>query len=410
MDELVDIESLSSEGDGVGRLSDGRVVFVEGAAPGDRVALAAVEASKRFVRAAIGELVVASPDRTEPECAHFGRCGGCQWQHLSYPAQLQAKQRIVRDALQRIGRLDDLELPPIVASPDPYHYRARARWVEGEDGLGYRARGSREVEVVDACPVLVPSANAALDELRAGVREARARRGEARPGARANEWLVTASGDAPDAEAIVMRPRQKGRPPSLVVEVEGGTLRVSGDSFVQGNAMLWNELIDAVVGVTLGAAEPGARRPRFAELYCGVGFFTLPLAASGARGVAFESDRHALSDLAYNLRHAGFEDRVEVLRGKVEQRGDLEDRLRRADVVLVDPPRAGLAPAVRRALAAAKPGRIVYLSCDPGTLARDVAELRGAEYELTSTLLFDLFPQTAHVETLVTLDHNPGTR
>ena len=403
MDELVDIESLSSEGDGVGRLGDGRVVFVAGAAPGDRVSLADIEESKRFVRASVGELVSASPDRVDPACAHFGRCGGCQWQHVAYPAQLQAKQRIVRDAFQRIARLDPVELPPIVASPDAYHYRARARWIEGEGGLGYRARGSREVEVVEACPVLVPGASAALEALREGVREARARRGDARPGGRAKEWIVTASGGGPEDEAIVMRPRQKGRPPSLSIELEGGPLRVSGDSFVQGNALLWDDLVDAVVGVTLGVAEPGAPRPRFVELYCGIGFFTVPLAASGARGAALESDRRALSDLAHNLRRAGLEDRVEILRGQAEQRGDLRDHLRRADVALVDPPRAGLAPAVREALADARPERIVYLSCDPGTLARDIADLARADYDLTSTLLFDLFPQTPHVETLVTL-------
>ncbi len=378
--EEVEIRSLSSEGDGVGRLADGRVVFVQGGVPGDRVLLDRIRAERRFVRAEIGRLLRPSPDRVTPACPHFGVC-------VAYPAQLEAKRRIVRDALERIGGITLPELPEIVPSPEPYHYRARARWVEAEGGLGYRARASRDVQKVDACPVLVPAARAAMDEL-AAKRAARA--AEDAGGARrrrAREWIVTAEGALEGDRAVVSGPRPRGAPPSVRIEVLGMSLRVGNTSFVQGNALLWSPLADAVCEAGLGpedaATTPTAGPPpRFAELYCGIGFFTLPLAASGARGVALESDRSALADLAFNLRRAGLEERVEVLRGRVEERGDLVRRLRDVDFVLVDPPRTGLAAPVRAAL----------------------VELTAAGHHLTSLRLFDLFPQTSHVESLAVLE------
>ena len=198
----VTIDRLSSEGDGVARLEDGRVVFVEGGLPGDRVELESVEERKRFVRARIARLETPSPDRVEPECAAFGVCGGCTWQHLAYEAQLEAKRVIVRDALARIGRIELDELPPIVASPSPYGYRARAKFVEAPTGYGYRERSSRNVKVVDHCPVLVPSADAVLKER---VEECRAESGTKDSGnsndsnengeskhPKTREWSVTA--------------------------------------------------------------------------------------------------------------------------------------------------------------------------------------------------------------------------
>ena len=178
---------------------------------------------------------------------------------------------------------------------------------------------------------------------------------------------------------------------------------MSARSFVQGNALLWSPLAEAVRDACVAdVVDPEALR--FAELYCGIGFFTVPLARTGARGVALENDASALADLRFNLRRAGVVDRVEVLAGVVERRGDLASRLASVDRVLVDPPRAGLHEEVRAALASARPTRIVYLSCDPATLARDLRSLMASGYGVTGCRLFDLFPQTPHVETLVTLD------
>ena len=399
-EEIVEITGLSSEGAGVGRLEEGRVVFVDGAVPGDEVRLRDVELRARFGRAEIGELVRPSAARTEPRCPHFGACGGCQWQHVRYADQLEAKRKIVFDALSRIGGLDGFERPPITPSPDAYAYRARARWVETGRGPGFRSRRSRTIHAVDDCPVLLPPAAEALRER---AREGMSASSDAARSRRPQEWIVTA---APEGETVLARAGAKvprgGAHPSVEIEVLGESLRVSASSFVQGNALLWDALAAAVRDACLSGVDPEGG-VRFLELYCGIGFFTLPLLRSGLRGTAIESDSSALADLRFNLRRAGLVDRVEVVSGSVERRGDLADRMSGAEVVLVDPPRAGLHARVREGLGRRGPNRIVYLSCNPATLARDLGELVDVGYAVESCRLFDLFPQTPHVETLVAL-------
>ena len=404
---VVEIESLSSGGDGVARLPDGRVVFVAGGVPGDRVALEFVEERKRFVRARIAELIEPGPGRIEAPCPHFGACGGCLWQHVAYEVQLEAKRKAVSDALRRIGGVSvpsDLEIVP---SPSPYAYRGRARFVECEGGVGYRVRGGAGARAVEACPVLVPSAEAALVERGRRVRDA-----TEPPSRRTREWVVT-TGSSGGSIVTPAGARKKSRveagtPGSVEVELAGAMLRVSGDSFVQGNVLLWEALVEAVLAACLGSgAGPGAR---FVELHAGVGFFTVPLARAGLFGAAVESAPSALSDLRENLSRAGLTQAVEVVAGRAETRRDLARRFAGADLALVDPPRTGLEKPVREALGEAGPPRLVYLSCDPGTLARDLADLTSAAFEVTAVRAFDLFPQTPHVETLVTLDRNGARR
>jgi len=410
--EEILITGLSSGGDGVGRASDGRVVFVDGGIPGERVELVDVRVQKKLIRARVGRILEASPDRVDPPCPHFGSCGGCRWQHLGYSAQLEAKRQIVRDALTRIGGLSIAEEIEIIPSPEAYGYRARARWVESEGGVGYRVRGSRSVYPVDACSVLVPSAEAALVELASDRRE-RAAASEAGPASpkkgrgRVVEWVATMGSDQRtlverSGGGRAGRGRDQKRQ-SVVIEVSGEKLRVSPESFVQGNALLWEALATEVCAECLTDRD-GTVPARFVELYSGIGFFTLPLARRGLLGVALESDRSALADLAYNLRRSGLVEQVEVLSGRVESRGDLTDRIKSADLLLVDPPRIGLESRVRAAIAASGPARCVYVSCDPATLARDLRELCEGGYSIASLKGFDLFPQIPHVETLVRLE------
>lgn len=404
---IVEVESLSSGGDGVARLPDGRVAFVAGGVPGDRVALEIVEERKRFVRAEIVEILDPGPGRIEARCPHFGTCGGCLWQHVAYDVQVEAKRKAVSDALERIGGVSVSGELPIVASPSPYAYRGRARFVECEEGVGYRVRGGQGVRAVEACPVLVPSAEAALVDRGRQVREAGGTSSR-----RAREWVVT-TGSSGVSIVTPAGARKKARsdagaPVSVEVEVVGLTLRVSGESFVQGNQLLWGTLVEAVLDACLGGGlGPGAR---FVELHAGVGFFTLALARAGAVGAAIESAPSALSDLRANLARAELTQSVEVVAGRAETRRDLARRFAGADLVLVDPPRTGLEKPVREALAESGPPRLVYLSCDPGTLARDLADLTSADYEVTAARAFDLFPQTPHVETLVTLEREEERR
>lgn len=413
-DGSVWITGFASGGDGVGRLSDGRVVFVDGGIPGERIELLDVRTHKKVLRARAGRILEAGSDRVEPRCVHFGTCGGCRWQHVRYAAQLDAKRQIVVDALKRIGGISLEEKIEIVSSPDPYGYRARARWIESADGFGYRVRGSKTLSPVEVCPVLVPSAEAALVErvAKRGANSAQSPAEDPATGARsrrAREWVVTAGSDGP---ALVCQSgagphaRAKGdRSGSVLIEVAGESLRVSGESFVQGNALLWESLANTV-RTECGLGLPQASKARFVELYAGIGFFTLGLAREFEGGVALESDRSALADLAFNLRRAGLTDRVEVLSGRVETRGDLGARIESGSVLLVDPPRIGLDVAVREAISSRGPARVVYVSCDPATLARDLRDLVAAGYQIASLRAFDLFPQTPHVESVVRLERH----
>jgi len=442
---------LASGGEGVGRMDDGRVVFVEGGVPGDLVELAEWTTRKKVARARIGRLVEASPERVEPRCAHFGRCGGCQWQHIGYAAQLSAKQTMVRNALERIGGFSlgrdvrpasdpavtlgsdspdepDRELVvQIKGSPDPYGYRGRARIVESKGGFGYRVRGSREIERIETCPVLTDAAQDALakliqDQTTDKTHQGEAEKSESPPGRkppRATEWILSAGTSGP---AIAERVRGKRDAPGasafVTIEVLGEKLRASSSSFMQGNALLWDSLADEVCRQSLAEADKGSASSssagspalprRFVELYAGIGFLTLPLARRGLVGVAIESDRSALSDLTFNLERAGLAKEVEVVRGRVESRRDLARRLAKADLLVVDPPRVGLDAGVREIIAAQGPSRIVYVSCDPATLARDLRALASGGYRLSTVCALDLFAQTPHVEVVARLDRSPS--
>ncbi len=423
---ILRVTGLASGGDGVGRLADGRVVFVDGGVPGDRVELADLTARKKMAWARIGRLLEPSPDRIEPRCPHFGPCGGCRWQHLRYEAQLDAKRTIVRDALERIGGLaleKDIE---IIGSPDPYGYRARARLVEAKEGVGYRMRGSHAIHAIAECPILTPAAQEALTRLRQSVSSAGPGPIAEEPPASVRkrraivEWIISAgtSGKATLVEAGHKASHKAGRNAGrenggeeearvargfVTLDVLGERLRASSGSFIQGNALLWDALAEEVrsqVTMQRGESTP----ERFIELYAGVGFLTLPLARRGLSGVAIESDRSALADLAANLSSNGLTKQVEVIRDRVESRGDLARLFAAADVLLTDPPRVGLASTVREAIASAGPARLVYVSCDPATLARDLRVFVGAGYELESVRALDLFPQTPHVEVVVRLE------
>lgn len=397
-------------------MADGRVVFVEGGVPGDLVELDEGTIHKKLARAKIGNLLEPSPDRVEPRCAHFGRCGGCLWQQIDYAAQLRAKAAMVTDALERIGGFAPIRNLEVIASPDPYAYRARARFVESDGGVGYRIRGSREVEKIDQCPVLIPTAQEGLGQLSRSVADASMRLKDsnndvaeaqpsksARKARRSMEWILSAGKRDPAIiQKVVGRREPKGKIDSIQIEVLGESLRVSSVSFMQGNALLWDSLAETVCRLADAVAE--SKKPkRFVELYAGIGFLTIPLARRGYSGIAIESDRSAVSDLSFNLDKNGLAKEVKVIRGRVEARRDLAKHFGFADLLVVDPPRAGLDKNVREAIASNGPGGLIYVSCDPATLARDLKPLIAAGYQLTAIRALDLFPQTPHIETITHL-------
>jgi len=391
------IDSLAAGGDGVGRAPDGRVVFVPFAAPGDRLRVRLVEERPRFARGAIVAVLAPGPSRVTPPCPVFGVCGGCAWQHVDYPAQVEAKRAIVRDALARLGGVG--ELPPLAftPSPAPYGYRGRARVRVERGGVGYRRRSSHELCAIASCPLLAPPLDAALAAL------------AKRPPRERGEWEL-AMGEGGAVRAVPLEARGGGAPAGtrIALQAAGERIELSPGVFAQANALLLDALATAVI-------EAAGRGERALELFAGAGFFTLGLARGFARVVAVEADPAAARDLARNAarieaRTPGAPRPVRVVEARTEAwlAAGEADALA-PDVVVLDPPRGGVGRAAAEALARLPARRIVHLSCDPATLARDVAVCAERGWRLVSLHGFDLFPQTPHVEVLAVLERFDAT-
>jgi tRNA/tmRNA/rRNA uracil-C5-methylase (TrmA/RlmC/RlmD family) len=371
------VDALAAGGDGVGRTADGRVVFVPRTAPGDLVRARIASVHPRYARAELLEVLEPGAVRVDPRCPVFGECGGCSWQHVDYAAQAEAKRRIAEDALVRVGRLT---LPGPIAlrpSPSPYAYRARARVAVEAGRVGYRRRSSRDLCAVSACPVLCEPAEAQLRALASA------------PPTSSGEWEIAAGVSGARAHEVGRKA------PPLELEVAGARLRVSAGVFFQANPALHAALVESVAG----AAGRGALA---VELHAGCGFFTLALARTFDRVVAVEADTAAVADLRHNLARAGL-DNVEVVHERVERALAGFLAALRPDAIVLDPPRTGLPRGAAAQLCDLAPARIAYLSCDPATLARDLAALVNGGFALEGVEVFDLFPHTPHVEVLATL-------
>ena len=385
--ELVElrIEGLAAGGDGLGHAPDGRVVFVPFTAPGDRVRVAIGMRRARWMRGEVTLLLEPGPGRTDPLCPVFGVCGGCDWQHLAYATQLEAKRTILCDAIERIAHLAVPARFAFHASPSPYAYRSRARVAAERGRVGFRRRRSHAVCAASRCPVLVP----ALDEPLARL--------AAHPPEPNGEWELSAGLGGSHCVA-----RVPVRDSGSWVEIEslGERLRVSAGSFLQAN----EGLREALAQVVVDAAGGGGL---CLELFAGAGLFTLPLARRFGRVVAVESHPGAVADLEDNLSSAGLGN-VEIVAQPVEYAFEARAfSALRPEVVVLDPPRSGLEDPARDELALLGARRVVYVSCDPATLARDVAVLADRGYALTALDGFDLFPQTAHIEAVALLEHAP---
>jgi 23S rRNA (uracil1939-C5)-methyltransferase len=415
------IEKLVATGRGLARTPDGRVVFVEGAYPGDRVEAELLEVRADYAVARAARLLEAGLPRRASPCAAFARCGGCDWLDLEDALQLALARQIAEEALSRVLRDGPVELHGPVRSPLRLGYRRRAQLKAAPDGrLGFHARGSRELVPVRECPVLVPELQRLLGplaELAAELRDLtevhllagtqaiavglRARRRlAAEPQAVAERLAPYGVG------SVVLDDATRRFAGSPTVGIRVGPYEHEGpvSSFFQGNAAFDEELVRRVVEATLGAAgapaAPCGPEDEVLELYAGVGLFTLALAARSGRLVAVELDRAACDALRGNLQRAGLEASVLNL-----DASSLAWRLRghRPAAVLVDPPRTGLERGARAALAGLKAPRVASLSCNLSTLARDLLALRPA-YRVRRIELLDLFPQTSHLEALAILE------
>lgn len=382
MSELVQlrIDRLAGGGEGVGRDEGGRVVFVPATAPGDVVQARIVEEQKRFARAELVKVETPGPGRVEPRCPLVGECGGCAWQHLSYEEQCRAKAERVRDAFERVAGLalpGPVECTP---SPEPFGYRSRAR-VGFRDGVvGFRRLRSHSLIAAPSCPVFTPALDAAL-----------ARLGAKPPDGRGE--LTIAAGE----DGAVCITGDGRRSPGITILAGEDPVRVSPGVFFQANALLRSALAAAVHE----AAGTGAR---VLELFSGSGYFTIGLACHFGQVLVVESHGRATRDLAANLAAAGH-DNVEVVTGLAERKLESPKlALFEPEVIVLDPPRKGLDRGSAERIAALRARRLVYVSCDPGTHARDCARLQSGGYQLTALRAFDLFPQTPHTEALAVLE------
>lgn len=410
-EDLIRIERIAAGGDGVGRLADGRVAFVPRTAPGDLARCEVVRPAARFVRARLVAVEEPGPDRVEPSCPHYvaDECGGCQLQHLASAAQRAARQTIVGDALRRIARLP-VDDPPLEPPSDDWGYRAKVALSVGPGRrVGYH-RYDRPGQIFDLtqCRIAAPGINGLVERLRAARRALpeRLERVTLRLDRAGGEHLIleTAAGPVWSGGRALHAAVQGSAPTSIWWRPAGGAARVvaGADSAYPATAFeqVNPAMGDRVRSRALAGLGPVADR-RAWDLYAGIGEASEALATAGAVVECVEADGSAVTEAA--RRQAAFGRRIERVHGRVE---DVVASLAAPDLVLLNPPRAGLDPKVVAVLLARTPSRIAYVSCDPATLARDLGRLAGPTggYRLASLEAFDLFPQTAHVETVAVLE------
>ena len=459
-DDIIELElnDLAYGGDAVGRY-EGRAIFVPGALPGELVRAQLMRERSNYARAMLVEVLRPSPDRVEPRYPELSESGGFQWQHLAYPAQLEWKSRIVRQLLMRIGKFPDPPTRPTLGMPtsaDPWRYRTVAQFAIAPDGaIGFRRMESHDVLDMPDCPIVHPQLDALYQATRAWMRQhwgARAHTYTERftlrvavgaPGEQASGPLSLAGGHTyrhgpsgllaiearpgatfeedggPDAAASVILSDVPGLAGVVILGVPGGrgriiagqdfvhervlnhVFRISAGSFFQVNPTQTPILVEQA----LASLQP---RPSDVVLdgYSGAGLFSLFLAERAARVRAIESQPSAVADARASALLNGVTN-VLTQEGLLERAvGQMRRQRERVDLALVDPPRAGCLPRALLELTALGPRTIVYVSCDPSTLARDLRIICDNGYTLTSVQPVDMFPFTSHIESVATCERN----
>lgn len=434
----VTVENMAQDGMGVARV-DGRVLFVHGAVPGETCRVQLLKVNKTVAFAKIAEILTPSPHRVASDCPHFPRCGGCALRHMDYAAECEVKRQRVQDALARIGG-SDVQVEELLSAPRIERYRNKAIFPVAADGsVGfYRAR-SHDVVAVEDCLLLPPEANAAAGALRDYLKRSGAAGYDERTGRGLVRHLfvrssargqclvcVFVNGDRLPREDLLVSLLREACPKCVGIVLGVNTRR---DNVILGERYrtLWGaeRLEDTLCGMTFSLSVPSfyqvnhaqterlyAKAVEFAQLtgeetvldlYCGAGTITLAMSKKAKRVLGAEIVPEAIDDARENARRSGVAN-AEFFCGDAS---DVAARLAREglrpDVVTVDPPRKGLAPDVVETIARMQPQRVVYVSCDPATLGRDVARFASQGYFATRACAVDLFPRTDHVETICLL-------
>lgn len=382
----VTIEKIVPNGFGLA-FAEKLTVFVPLSAAGDRLRVRINQTKGKTAFAEIVEVLQPSSERTEPRCPYFGRCGGCDFQQMNYPAQLAAKVGIIRDCLERIGKINYAPEIPITGSPQAYEYRARAQWhVDARRRkIGYFQRKSHDVIDVEVCPILLPELQTSLNDLRENIEWESFRE------ATIEVEAASADGENSFYSTEIIEPTKE-----ISFTAHGERYFYDATSFFQGNPFLIEPLIEAAVGAANGAVA--------VDLYCGVGLFTLPLARRFERVIGIEGSEKAIDFAGRNVERAQITN-AEFRRENVgDWLAENAENLKNPDFLLLDPPRSGTEKETVENLLKIAPRQISYVSCEPSTLARDLKILTENGYVIESIHAFDLFPQTHHVETVVRLN------
>ncbi len=397
----ITLTGMAYGGDAFGRDANGRMIFVPFAIPGERIQAEIVETHKRWARARLVKVLKASPERVAPRCRHFTDCGGCHYQHMPYQIQLKSKAEIVRSQLERLGGFEDPPVETIIASQSPWNTRNHLKFSLTPDGrLGFNAPGSNRVVPIDECHLPEPNLASLWPRLDLETIQG-LKRITLRTGIEGERMLILHGDDDPDvnvttdlpASVVWLSPRGMtvlAGEGFLTIDVLDRAFKVSANSFFQVHTALAGEVVQHVLEAL--RFQPGET---ILDLYAGVGLFSAFLAQKGVRVVAVEESPVACADFENNL--AEF-DHVELYEAPVEVA--LPAIHTHPSAVIVDPPRVGLSlEAIKQLIILSSP-LLVYVSCDPATLARDGQRLVKAGYQLERCTPIDMFPQTYHIETL----------
>jgi len=402
----IQLEKLTYGGDAMGRLEDpltgtgGRAVFVPFGLPGERVRIRLVQEKKNFARGELLEVLEPSVERISANCRHFGECGGCHYQNLPYEAQLEAKTEILRDQLQRIGKIENPPVQPMVGCPIPWNYRNHVQFHLTEAGeLGYVDTTGSTIIPITECHLPEPSINALWPQLEFQP-DAPLERVSFRTGVDGDLMLILESDEleVPELEleagisvvhlteedALVMAGQDY-----IIQRVLGREFRVSAGSFFQVNTVMAEKMVTHLL------EKLPLPTKTILDVYCGVGLFSAFIAPKCERLIGIEVSPSSCEDFSVNLDEF---DHVELYEGAAE---DVVPYLEAEQpLVLVDPPRAGVYKQALDGIRQLAPQFIAYVSCDPSTLARDAARLIAGGYRLIDVTPFDLFPQTYHIESI----------
>ena len=392
----LDITTVAFGGDGIGRV-DNFVVFVPFVMEGERVEVEIVEVKRRYATADLVRVITPSPRRVEPRCPYYMRCAGCQYQHIEYAAQTELKGKQIRDVFERIGKIPNPPVAAVVGSPRDYHYRNKIV-VHGPGKPGFWSPRGRSILAIEQCPIAREEVNAKLAEV--SQQSLENVHLTIRSNSERKVWTYTetrrAAVDSLDDDAPAELPITHT---TIAETILGKTLQVPLGSFFQVN----REVIELALQHTRDIFSASGCKI-LVDAYCGVGLFALMLADLAQHVYGIEEDPKAIKAANENAKQLGLTS-YDFYPGRTERLLFYTLRQCKLDetCLILDPPRSGCAPAVLKTLREHKPRKIIYVSCAPPMLARDIKALLKSGYKLERVTPFDMFPQTAHCEAVAEL-------